>query len=262
MITLGEDITEWKAAIDRTAQSEKLAALGHLAAGVMHEINNPLATIAACAESLALIPRLVTETPVAAGSPPGELLRILDLEVHRCKRIVNALLDFARPKPAQRQPLDLNTTVQHALFLLQHYTEYKRVKVVTELANVTPIMVLADTEQMVQVTLALAINALDATPDGQQVTIRTHIEQHPDVAPQAVIEVVDEGPRVPRSHYKKIFEPFYTTKATGKGTGLGLATSNGICDRSWRNFRNRTVRPAGCDVSRVASACALIRRRR
>ena len=101
VITVGEDITEWKAAIDRTAQSEKLAALGQLAAGVMHEINNPLATIAACGESLALHREMASELPPGTpvpGADPAEMLRIIDLEVQRCKRIVNGLLDFARPK--------------------------------------------------------------------------------------------------------------------------------------------------------------------
>ena len=228
VITIGEDITEWKAAIDRTAQSEKLAALGHLAAGVMHEINNPLATIAACAESLALMPVFSESILPQAGSPPSELLRIIDLEVHRCTRIVNGLLDFARPKPAARQPLDLNTIVQHTLFLLQHHPQYKRVKVVAQLEDSRPIMVHADADQLVQVGLALAINALEATPDGRQVTIRTHAVRGAEVAPHAVFEIADEGPGIPRANYKKVFEPFFTTKAMGQGTGLGLAISYGI----------------------------------
>ncbi|MEP6780058.1 MAG: ATP-binding protein, partial [Gemmatimonadaceae bacterium] len=228
VITLGEDITEWKAAIDRTAQSDKLAALGQLAAGVMHEINNPLATIAACAESLALIPTISESALPKSGSPPSELLRIIDLEVHRCKRIVNGLLDFARPKPTARQSLDLNTIVQHALFLLQHHPQFKRVKVVSQLEQGAPIFVHADADQLVQVALALAINALDATPEGLQVTIRTYAERVSEVASRAVFEVIDEGPGIPRAHHKKVFEPFFTTKAMGQGTGLGLAISYGI----------------------------------
>lgn len=228
VITLGEDITEWKAALDRTAQSEKLAAIGQLAAGVMHEINNPLATIAACAESLALIPAVTEPATKGVGSPPTELLRIIDLEVHRCKRIVNGLLDFARPKPATRQPLDLNTVVQHALFLLQHHPQYKRVKVITELEGDDPIMVHGDADQLVQVLMALAINAFDATADGHRVTIRTRATHDAEVAPYGLFEVADEGPGIPRVHHTKIFEPFFTTKAKGQGTGLGLAISYGI----------------------------------
>lgn len=228
VITLGEDITEWKAAIDRTAQSEKLAAIGQLAAGVMHEINNPLATIAACAESLSLIDSVVAPPSAGAGSPPVELLRIIDLEVQRCKRIVNGLLDFARTKPASRQPLDLNTVVQHGIFLLQHHPQYKRVKVVSELESSVPIIVHGDADQLVQVLMALVINAFDATPDGQRITIRTRSPNNADVAPYGMFEVSDEGPGVARVNQSKIFEPFFTTKSRGQGTGLGLAISYGI----------------------------------
>jgi two-component system NtrC family sensor kinase len=228
VITLGEDITEWKAAIDRNAQSEKLAAIGQLAAGVMHEINNPLATIAACAESLALLPAVIAPPAGGTGSSPAELLRIVDLEVHRCKRIVNGLLDFARPKPATRQPLDLNTVVQHTLFLLQHHPQYKRVKVVTELEDARAIMVHGDADQLVQVTLALTINALDATAHGERVVIRTRAHRAGEVAPHGILEVCDEGPGIPRAHQTKVFEPFFTTKPQGQGTGLGLAIAYGI----------------------------------
>ncbi|MEO7362844.1 MAG: ATP-binding protein [Gemmatimonadaceae bacterium] len=229
VITLGEDITEWKRALDRTAQSEKLAAIGQLAAGVMHEINNPLATIAACAESLALIPSVMTSAPGTVGAQPVELLRIVDLEVQRCKRIVNGLLDFARPKPAARQPIDLNTVVQHGLFLLQHHPQYKRVRMVTELETAAPIMVHGDADQLVQVLMALVINAFDATPDGLKVSIRTRSPRSSsDFAPHGVLEVSDEGPGVARVNRSKIFEPFFTTKTRGRGTGLGLAISYGI----------------------------------
>ena len=246
VITLGEDITEWKAAIDRTAQSEKLAAIGQLAAGVMHEINNPLATIAACAESLALIPSVTDPAPgTTAGSPPTELLRIIDLEVHRCKRIVNGLLDFARPKPATRQPLDLNTVVQHALFLLQHHPQYKRVKVVTEIEVDAPIMVHGDADQLVQVLMALVINAFDVTADGARVTIRTRSTHDAEVAPYGLFEVADEGPGVPRLHQTKIFEPFFTTKSKGQGTGLGLAISYGIISDHGGVLELVSVEPPG-----------------
>lgn len=228
VITLGEDITEWKAAIDRTAQSEKLAAVGQLAAGVMHEINNPLATIAACAESLALIPSVMQPSKGAIASPPTELLRIIDLEVQRCKRIVNSLLDFARAKPASREPLDLNSVVGHALFLLQHHPRYKRVKVVTELEDSAPLMVRGDADQLVQVIMALVINAFDATPDGQRITIRTTSSPASMATPHCALEVVDEGAGIARANHTKIFEPFFTTKALGHGTGLGLAIAYGI----------------------------------
>jgi len=223
VITIGEDITDWKAALDRTAQSEKLAALGQLAAGVMHEINNPLATIAACAESMSL-----QQEPGAPATPPTELLRIIDLEVQRCKKIVNGLLDFARPKPAHRERFDLDEVVQQSMFLLQHHPRFKRVKLVMELDGNTNATVHGDADQLVQVLIALAMNALDATPEGGRVVIRTSSTRSDDGRSLALLEVEDEGPGIPRALQAKVFEPFFTTKPPGQGTGLGLAICYGI----------------------------------
>jgi two-component system NtrC family sensor kinase len=221
VITVGEDITDWKAAMDRTAQAEKLAALGQLAAGVMHEINNPLATIAACAESMAL------QDP--AGAPPApELLRIIDLEVQRCKGIVNGLLDFARPKPAQRVPCDVNGLVHRTLFLLKHHPRFRRVRVVTRLAEERPLWVRGDEDQLVQVLIALAMNALDASPEGGEVRVVTREGEGPGGSPEVELAVEDEGPGIPHAMQAKVFEPFFSTKPTGQGTGLGLSICYGI----------------------------------
>lgn len=231
VITLGEDITDWRAAVDRTAQSEKLAALGQLAAGVMHEINNPLATIAACAESMVMHRELAAELPPGAiipGADPSEMLRIIDLEVQRCKRIVNGLLDFARPKPAQRETLDLNAVVQQGLFLLQHHPRYKRVKMETDLDLSRALLVAGDADQLVQVLIALAMNALDATPENGRITIRTRTVTPENGPSMLAFEVADEGPGIPRALQAKVFEPFFTTKPQGQGTGLGLAICYGI----------------------------------
>lgn len=223
VITVGEDITDLRAAFDRSAQTEKLAALGQLAAGVMHEINNPLATIAACAESMALQQELD-----GAGPPPREMLKIIDLEVERCKKIVNGLLDFSRPKAAGRAPVDVGGVVQQGLFLLQHHPRFRRIRLITEMAPAGALVVSGDADQLVQVLIALAMNALDVTPEGKAVTIRTRAEHTSGGVRRATFEVADEGPGVPRHLQAKVFEPFFTTKPPGQGTGLGLAICYGI----------------------------------
>ena len=225
VITIGEDITDWNAAQDRFAQSEKLAAIGQLAAGVMHEVNNPLATIAACAESLAL--RLDDLRDDGCDVPPqaGEYLRIIDNEVHRCKRIVDGLLDFSRPKRGDHVPTDVNHAVEQSVFLVKHHARFKKLQLQTllepELAPVN-----ASAEQLIQVVMALLINAGDAMNDEGVITVRTRrgLTAHEAV----LVEVIDEGHGIARTDLPKIFEPFFTTKAPGRGTGLGLSICYGI----------------------------------
>jgi two-component system, NtrC family, sensor kinase len=220
VITVAEDITDWTKAVDRIAQSEKLAALGELAAGVMHEVNNPLATIAACAESL------MAHHEGEQGEPV-ELLRIIDIEVQRCKGIIDGLLDFSRPRPASRVPIDLNDVVRQALFLLRHHPHFKRVTVDLDLDE-DALVIEGDTDQLIQVVIALAMNAFHATPDGARVVFRTRAAARDDGMPVARLEVQDQGPGVSRAIAPRIFEPFFTTKPQGQGTGLGLAICYGI----------------------------------
>ena len=243
VITIGEDVTEWKEAQERFAQAEKLAAIGQLAAGVMHEINNPLATIAACAESMSVKLGDDGDAAAAVGRPLvaraaggdfPEYLRIIDNEVHRCKRIVNGLLDFSRPKPQARQVVDLNEVITQTLFLLKHHARFKHVTVHQSLdpdvaAPLGGQVVEGNPEQLVQVFMALLINAMDAMDGVRErgaVTLRTRRGR--SAAEAAIAEVVDEGEGIARGDLGKIFEPFYTTKAPGRGTGLGLSICYGI----------------------------------
>jgi two-component system, NtrC family, sensor kinase len=265
VITVGEDVTAWKEAESRLAHTEKLAAIGQLAAGVMHEINNPLATIAACAETMALHFDGM-QAVATGGSGPGsgeipavpaqhaEYLRVIEAEVRRCKGIVEGLLDFSRARPADRAAVDINAVVEQTLFLLKHHTRFKRMTVRSELDAAHGVVVSANSEQLVQVFMALLLNAADAiderrkaeangedTGDGdpsrdraQQsrapgtITIRTRRAKARGLEMGVIAEVIDEGVGIPRSAIRKIFEPFYTTKPPGRGTGLGLSVCYGI----------------------------------
>jgi two-component system NtrC family sensor kinase len=213
VITVGEDVTEWRQANDRFSQAEKLAAIGTLAAGVMHEINNPLATIAACAESLELAHE-------DASPDVQEGLRLIQSEVLRCKGIVDSLLDFSRPKSADKALLDVNAAIERTLFVLKHHTRFKKLQVQVDLDRSLGQVVRANEEQLVQVFMALLLNAMDAMQERGTVALRT---RWGDDARSVVAEIVDQGEGIRRADLPKIFEPFFTTKAPGRGTGLGLS---------------------------------------
>jgi len=217
LITIGEDITEWKDVQSQIAQSEKLAALGQLAAGVMHEINNPLATIGACVDAVSA--RLDdASADVAAGI--GEYLRIMDSEVDRCKRIVDQLLDLSRPRGGAKTRQDVNAVVEETLLLLKHHDRFKVLTLRRELADALP-PVLASKDQLIQVFMALMLNAADAMEARGILTVRT--SRHATREDEVLIAFSDTGAGITKADIQKIFEPFYTTKSQGRGTGLGLS---------------------------------------
>lgn len=225
VISIGEDVTDWTSAQNHFAQSEKLAAIGQLAAGVMHEVNNPLATIAACAESLELRLGDMREQGVAVPPQADEFIKIIDGEVQRCKGIVDRLLSFSRPQQAKLEPVDINHIVEQTFFLVKHHARFRKVKVQMLLdPAIGPVQ--ANGEQLIQVFMALLINAADAMGETGSIAIRTRRGAAPGEG--VVAEVIDEGPGIPRAELPKIFEPFYTTKAPGRGTGLGLSICYGI----------------------------------
>ena len=222
VITLGEDITARVEANRAVARAEKLAAVGRLAAGVVHEINNPLATISACAEAL--------ESRASEGmfgnSPDVDDLReylgLIRSEAFRCKSITNGLLDFARTRAGQRSPVNISEVVNSAARLIIHQRRNEAAAVQVETEKDLP-FVSGDSGQLQQAIISLATNALDAMPDGGTLTLRSY-EQEGYVK----VEVKDTGVGIPPENLTKIFDPFFTTKEVGKGTGLGLAVCYGI----------------------------------
>jgi two-component system NtrC family sensor kinase len=222
VIATGEDITEWKGVQRQIAQSEKLAAIGQLAAGVMHEINNPLATIGACCEAVSAVAEDAAPE-VKAGI--AEYVKIMDTEVQRCKRIVEGLLDVSRPRSGTRLLTDVNKVMEDTLFLLKHHERFKRVSLQRDLTAGLP-GVQANSEQLIQVFMALMLNAMDAMDARGTLTIHTSLNA--ERADEVVIAFSDTGSGIPGHDIQKIFEPFYTTKPQGRGTGLGLSICYGI----------------------------------
>lgn len=219
IITIGEDITEWKAAEARFAQAEKLAAIGTLAAGVMHEINNPLATIGACAESLAFGIAEETMALPRDSAEVSESLTLIQNEVMRCKGIIDGLLDFSRPKSTTKLLVDVNSVIEKTLKLVKHHPRFRRVTVGVEPGTgLKPVW--ANEEQLIQIFMALLLNALDAMEDKGVITLRTCMDDRDETT---IAEVIDRGHGIRPADQKKIFEPFFTTKAPSRGTGLGLS---------------------------------------
>ncbi len=225
VITIGEDVTAWRQAQQRLAQSEKLAAIGQLAAGVMHEINNPLATILACSEALNL---RIADLPEADRKAQEEYLRIMDTEVQRCRRIVEGLLDFSRPKKSGPQvAADINAIIEQTLFLLKHHERFKWLTIERQLEGDLP-QLKADPERLVQCFMALMLNAMDAMNSRGVLTVRTR--RNPQRHDELLAEFIDTGTGIRQEDLPKIFEPFYTTKPQGRGTGLGLSVVYGIVE--------------------------------
>lgn len=222
VITVGEEVTDRVEANRAIARAEKLSAVGRLAAGVVHEINNPLATISACAESLEA--RL--NDGEFNGSPGLEDLReylgLIRSEAWRCKNITMGLLDFSRTRTSDHVTINLADVILSAVRLLSHQKRSSAVDFEVEIApDLQPVS--GDPGQLQQAVIALATNALDAMGEIGVLTIVCRNEDE-----KVKVEVNDTGVGIPPENLAKIFEPFFTTKEIGRGTGLGLAVCYGI----------------------------------
>src|SRR2546423_441983 len=226
VITVGEDITSRVEANRAVARTERLAAVGRLAAGVVHEINNPLATIAACAEALE---SRVAEGAYGAGADVEDLREYLPLirgEAFRCKQITNGLLDFSRARAVEHAPVNVSEVVESAARLLLHQKRGASIRIDVELGEHLP-LVAGDMGQLQQAVIILAENAIDAMPEGGTLTLRT-LRDEDDEGGAVLVEVRDTGQGIPPEIRERIFDPFFTTKEVGRGTGLGLAVCYGI----------------------------------
>jgi PAS domain S-box-containing protein len=195
-------------------QSAKLAAVGELAAGVAHELNNPLTSIIGFSELL-----LWDAAPDAAGR---EDLETIISEADRARTIVRNLLAFARQVKSHPAESDLNQVVQETLTLVRHHIESDGVEIVEQYAPNLPRLHM-DAGRMKQVLLNLINNAHQATPQGGQLIIASQ-----QVGDELAIRIQDTGKGIPGEHLDQIFDPFFTTKPVGQGTGLGLSVSLGI----------------------------------
>ena len=192
-------------------QTEKLSALGRMAAGIAHEINNPLGGI--LLYSTNLFKKVPKEGPLKEG------LEIIINETMRCKTIIKDLLEFSREKEPEKTSANISHIIEKTLSMLENEFRLRHIRVETNLSGKTP-DVLVDANQMHQVFINLLLNAAEATQDNGVINVRSQIEP---ANRRIRIEIADNGCGIPPEHISKVFEPFFTTKA--KGTGLGLAVT-------------------------------------
>ncbi len=204
---------ELQTTFQQLLQAEKLASLGELSAGIVHEVRNPLASIKGAIEIL--------EDELRVDSPRREFVGLAKGEIDRLDRLVGEFLRFARPTEPSKTPTDPNEIVDSITGLIENQAASQSVAVVRDLQKNLP-LVLVDAEQIKQVVLNLAINALQAMPQSngadQTITFRTFQQDN-----NFVVEVTDSGSGIDPTNLSKIFDPFYTTKDKGVGLGLSIA---------------------------------------
>jgi len=219
VLCIARDITENKKLEKQLINTEKLASMGTLAAGVAHEINNPLGVILGFCDLL-----LEKEDP---ASQRYEDLKTIERQGLHCKQVVANLLSFARQGEGEFDHSDLHHCLREIIKVVQHTLEMKDIELHLEWDETIP-AVKGDSRQLQQVFLNLINNAMAAMEKGGVLAIRTHWERE---GQKAVLEFEDNGVGIREEHMDRIFEPFFTTKPEGEGTGLGMFVSYGIISR-------------------------------
>jgi two-component system NtrC family sensor kinase len=222
-----EERTEQLRAAEAEAhQREKLAAVGLLASGVAHEINNPLTGVLTFSHLI--------RQKMADGSPDAEDMDLVIRETRRCADIVRRLLDFARQKAPEVHFTDLNAVIVDVARLIERSAHLHNTAMTIDLDPELP-RVWVDEDQMKQVIMNMLVNAQHATAGGGSIVVRsrrhpTPLSPAPGADPVEMIEIsiIDTGCGIPEEDLMRIFDPFFTSKEVGKGTGLGLSVSHGI----------------------------------
>ena len=210
------EATQWQ-----LIEATKLESIGRLAAGVAHEVKNPLMTLTMVADYLAQV--------IPAGEPDAATM-IQDMRdaIQRANRVISELLEFSRPGELTLKPEDLHAIVDRALSLVKLEVARRHIDVVRQFGEALPALPM-DKNKMEQVLVNIFMNAIQAMPQGGTLTIRTSAAAaEPGDPPPVTVEIDDTGPGIPDAHLARVFDPFFTTKPTGQGTGLGLSVARQI----------------------------------
>ena len=214
MRKMANDIKQLQSLNEQLSRTEKLASIGTLAAGVAHEINNPLASISSLIQMI--------QSNQQLDDAMAEKLRLIQSQIGRITQVTKDMMDFARVRPSAKSSVNLNSIVEKALRLAVFDKTFQRLEVEREFTEKIP-EVFADSDQLQQVFLNLFLNARDAMPSGGKLLVKTSFSENFVTA-----EISDNGTGIEETVLKQIFDPFFTTKPAGAGTGLGLAVCYGI----------------------------------
>ena len=217
---------ELRIAEAETARTEKLASVGLLAAGIAHELNNPLTGV------LTFTSLLRKKMP--DGSADAEDLDLVIRETKRCAAIIRRLLDFAREKAPEKNFTDLNRVIEDTARIIERPASFRDIEIAMDLDRTLP-PVWVDADLIKQVVMNMLVNAQHAIEKEGNITVRSRRSPEPKspepgmaLMPMVEIAIIDTGCGIPEKNLKRIFDPFFTSKEVGKGTGLGLSVSHGI----------------------------------
>jgi PAS domain S-box-containing protein len=229
-LSSGEDITDRKRTEAELIRAEKLASVGQLAAGVAHEVNNPLAGILVY---IKLLLKKYEQNKLQTEETKKQLEKIAK-ETERCSRIIKNLLDFSRQTEVSLRPVDINKVVEATFSIIGHQISLEDIKVEKKLGMSLP-LIRVDFDQIQQALMNIILNAAQAMPNGGDLTITTSVTRGVkigDSTRDAIrVDISDTGVGIPKENLGKLFTPFFTTKGKGEGVGLGLSVVHGIIER-------------------------------
>jgi signal transduction histidine kinase len=220
-------------------QSEKFAALGIVAAGIAHEVKNPLAIIIQGVEYL--------RTSTGADALLNDVVERINKSAFRADSIIKGLLSFTRQMPIQAEQVEIETVIDETLSFIEHQLKLKHIKLVKQFSSELPKLTI-DLNQIKQVFLNVLLNSIDALQDGGTITISAD----PVVSASGQLHlqtiVADTGCGIPKDKIEKVFDPFYTTKDDSRNSGLGLSITKGIIDKHHGTVRIESEVEKGTQV--------------